>query len=483
MKQTDRDPWTRRRFLKTTAALSATTALGRSAAAEPRNGDGRPNVLVIVTDQQHAGILSCAGNPWVKTPAMDGLAARGTRFEKAYATCPVCMPSRFSLLTGHYPSRVGVRYNWEPHNDQLTAYAEQSLGHVFRGAGYDTVYGGKVHLPGAMNRIGEQGFRVLTEDRRDGLVDACADYLGQPQDQPFLMVSCLINPHDICYMAIRAHDPYGDLAKKTPRELLEAMEIPEGLTPEEFYAEHCPPLPDNFEPTQPEPGSIEHFFEKRPFRRWVREHWTKNDWRLHRWAYARLTERVDAQIGRILEALDRSPHRDNTVVVFTSDHGDMDAAHRLEHKDCFYEESSRVPLFVCPPRGKAGGDGPAMGRVDTTHLASNGLDLMPTLCDYAGIAPPDGLAGRSLRALAEGRAPTAWRDHVVIENQAGYMIHAGRYKYARYERGAARDLLIDLETDPGEMRNVAEAPEARPILNDLQQRLKHELAERDITWP
>ncbi|MEM7624006.1 MAG: sulfatase-like hydrolase/transferase [Planctomycetota bacterium] len=476
------DHWTRRRFLKTTASLPA-AALGGPAHAAPERSDARPNVLVIVTDQQHAGMMSGTGNPWLKTPAMDGLAARGTRFDRTYATNPVCVPSRFSLWTGHYASRVGVRHNGDKAGPELGEFTKRSLGHVFRRAGYDTVYGGKVHLPGGFNNIGSHGFRVLTGNDREGLPDSCKDYFRQPRDKPFLMVASFINPHDSCYMAIRAHDPDSGLAKQTPRPMLDAMELPDGLSHRAFFADHCPPLPNNFEPTDHEPGSVDYLLRERPFRRHVREKWTTEDWRLHRWAYCRLTERVDAQIGRLLAALDQSGERDNTLIVFTSDHGDMDGSHRLEHKTVFYEESSRVPLIVCPPQnGPVDRDvqSDAHGRVDSTHLVSNGLDLLPTLCDYAGIQPPKGLSGRSVRALAEGQTPRDWREHAVIENQVGYMIHDGRYKYARYEAGRVRDLLVDLKTDPGEMKNLAKDRETHAVRNDLRQRLKRELARRGI---
>ena len=124
-----------------------------------------PNILLIVTDQQHAGMMSCAGNRWLKTPAMDSLASLGTRFERAYSTNPVCVPSRFSLLTGHYPSVIGMRHNGSE-TSNAEAFLNRAMGTVFRRAGYRTMYGGKVHLPGAMRNIKECGFETVISRER-----------------------------------------------------------------------------------------------------------------------------------------------------------------------------------------------------------------------------------------------------------------------------------------------------------------------------
>ena len=111
----------------------------------------RPNILFIMTDQQSAHMLSCAGNEWLKTPSLDRLATSGIRFERAYASNPVCVPSRFSLQTGRMPSTIGL--NWNHPANVPQSIVEQSLGNLFSNAGYETVYGGKVHLPGELNNV------------------------------------------------------------------------------------------------------------------------------------------------------------------------------------------------------------------------------------------------------------------------------------------------------------------------------------------
>jgi len=420
----------------------------------------RPNILILITDQQSSTMLSSAGNPWLKTPWMDSLAASGVRFEKAYCTNPVCLPSRFSFWTGRYPSEIGVRFNEGEPSPEVNSMPAQAMGHIFMSAGYETVYGGKGHLPGPIKDIRNCGFDVLTSDERDELASACAGFLRRKHDKPFLMVGSFINPHDICYMAIRDYQP----AQRVPPPLDEALKRPPGISEEEFYAKHCPPLPRNFEIPQGEPEAITWLTRLRPFRQNARDNWSANRWRLHRWAYCRLTEMVDAQIGKVLEALRQTGLTENTLVVLTSDHGDMDAAHRLEHKTVFYEEASRIPMVLSYP-GRI-----QPGRVNREHLVSNGLDLLPTLCDYAGIESPRRLEGRSLRPLAEGRSSGKWRQMLFVQSQIGYMVTDGRYKYSAFDpdKGAHREFLADLQSDPGEMRNIAGESDMRGILHRLR---------------
>lgn len=428
----------------------------------------RPNVVFVFTDQQSAGMLGCAGNRYVKTPAMDSLAREGARFERACCANPVCVPSRFSMMTGVMPSRIGMEDN---NGVSLRVPGEvlaHAMGRVFREAGYTTAYGGKVHTPMSVQ---EMGFEMLTRDSRMGLVEACVQFLGRKHERPFLLVASLINPHDICYMAIRdaarATGAKPAAMKKADRELAtltEALRLPEGVSREEFFARVCPPLPANFEVPRGEPSDL--LPAAANFRSYVREHWTAEQWRLHRWAYARLTERVDAEIGKVLTALRAAGLERKTLVVFSSDHGDMDAAHRLEHKSVLYEEAVRVPLVV----SFKGVTRP--GLVDREHLVSTGLDLLPTLCDFAGIPSPAGLAGRSVRKLAEGQAADGWRDCLVVEGRNCRLLRTVGYKYIVYGSGSPREQLIDLVEDPGEMKNLAMEASRAPVLAEHRQLLR-----------
>jgi arylsulfatase A-like enzyme len=206
--------------------------------------------------------------------------------------------------------------------------------------------------------------------------------------------------------------------------------------------------------------------DPRAFRFYVRDHWTKDDWRLHRWTYCRLTEKVDGEIAVVLGALREAGLEEKTVVVLSSDHGDMDGSHRLEHKSVLYEESERVP-FIVSFKGVT-----RPGLVDREHLVSTGLDLIPTLCDFAGIAPPKELAGRSVRPLAEGGTAASWRDSLVVEGHHCRALHTARFKYTVFDTGEHREMLVDLEKDPGEMKNLASDPAYRDTLLDCHKRLQ-----------
>lgn len=474
--------------------------LGIASAADPR----RPNVLFLFTDQQHAGMLSCTGNPWLETPAMDSLAAQGTRFERAYCVNPVCVPSRTSLLTGYTPSRFGMQSNADQAATRIPAEIQrQTLGCLFRDAGYETVYGGKTHVPG---NLVDYGFTLLTADQREGLATQCAAFLRQPRDKPFLLVASFINPHDICYMAIndfeRARSPAPAPAPAPPGPgqaggkaksqastakakakakakaaakpadaqacLTAALQFPPGVSREEFFAKFCPPAPANLEPQAGAPDAVQVSLAPRglSFRQHAFQNWSVEQWRLHRWAYCRLTERADREIGLVLQALREAGLEDDTLVVFSSDHGDMDGSHRLEHKSLFFEEAARVP-FIVSWKGVT-----KPGAVDRSHLVSTGLDLIPTLCDYAGIAVPSGLLGRSVRALAQGQAVPGWRPCLAAETHYGRMICSGRYKYCVYESGQQREQFVDLEADPGEMKNLAADPAQTTELTRHRQLLR-----------
>ncbi|MHC4582428.1 MAG: sulfatase family protein, partial [Planctomycetota bacterium] len=445
----------RRQFISATAASAVTVLLrDQTSATEGPARDSRPNILFIMTDQQSAGMMSCAGNTHLNTPAMDRLAASGVRFERAYACNPVCVPNRFSLQTALMPSAIGMSHNGDSRDAAVTeAMNRQSLGRLFKEAGYETVYGGKVHLPRKMKGVQNLGYRNLTSDSRRGLADACAEFIKGEPTRPFLLFASFINPHDICYMGIndfnrtQGKPVIGNTDSKTCEALLDRARKSDDVNA--FIRENCPPLPDNHAVPEAEPQCItQKYTEARPFRAYVRKNWTDDQWRLHRWAYCRLTEMVDAEIGILLDALRDAGLEDNTLIVFTSDHGDMDSSHKMEHKSVLYEEATRVPFVmsykgVIPP-----------GRVDDSHLVSNGLDLLPTLCDYAQIEAPRGLAGGSLRALSQGKTPDKWRDFVVCESQNGRSLRTDRFKYSIYDSGKSREQLIDLQNDPGEMNDL-----------------------------
>ena len=468
----------RRQFITATAAAAAGLVLEpKTLVLASQRRQKRPNILFIITDQQHAGMMSCTSNKWLKTPAMDKLAVSGIRFDRAYACNPVCIPNRFSLQTGLMPSAIGMGQNGDSRRAEVTyVMIRQSLGCLFRKAGYETVYGGKVHLPRKMKGVQNLGYRNLTGNSRQGLADACAKFIEGPHTKPFFLFASFINPHDICYMAINDFNrtqgkaPIDNIDSRICESVLDRVRETGDIN--NFVEKHCLPLPANHEVPENEPECImDKYINPRPFQAYTRKKWTQNQWRLHRWAYCRLTEMVDKKIGILLDALKEAQIEDNTLIVFTSDHGDMDSAHKLEHKQVLYEESVRVP-FIMSYKGVI-----PKGRVNDTHLISNGLDLLPTLCDYAGIETPKGLPGSSLRPLAEGRKPGQWRDFVVSESQNGRMLRTERFKYTIYDSGKNREQLIDLKNDPGEMKNLAKNKAYKDVL-DSHRRLLYRWIER-----
>jgi choline-sulfatase len=402
---------------------------------------------------------------------MDRLAAQGVRFERAYCTNPVCVPSRFSQMTGRMPSEFGIRSDAGASADSVSAeMLRQGFGNRLKEAGYRCLFGGKPNWLRGMNSE-MLGFEDLGRACRADLADACVDFLGQAHEQPFCLCASFINPHDICFVTIDAyHDAQRErFLQSCPDEFSLVRKLaqpPPGIDPEAFTA-MLPPLPANFEPQQDEPEMIHHLLDQRPFRRNARENWSERDWRVHRWVYHRLAERVDGHIGRVLDALDANGLTENTLVILTSDHGDHDASHRLEHKTIFYEEAARVPLILRWPGHMDG------GLIDRDHLVSNGLDLTPTICDAAGLPADPELSGRSLLPICQRVEPTDWRSHLVLENEIGRMLHFGDRKYLRYDSGEHAEQFADLVGDPGETRNHLDHPDM-PTARALARRIWHE---------
>lgn len=432
-----------------------------------------PNILILLTDQQSHHLMSCAGTPWVSTPALDRLAAGGARFTRAYCSDPVCIPSRFSMFTGRMPSAIGMRGNG---GQDLLAFQKEhdvtGLGHLLRSAGYETWYGGKVHWPVGLNPQ-RLGFDTYCHDERERLAVDTAGLIRARAGKRWAMVASLINPHDICYNAIRAFATEGRdrgiLGGGTTElaNLDEALLPPPGVDRNRFLRDMLPPLPANWDVQADEPELISAVLAARPFKAAARATWTEQDWRLHRWAYARLMERVDRQIGVILDALAASGQDRDTLVIMTSDHGDHGGSHRLEHKTFFYEEAARVPWLMRLP------DRIPNGRVVDDGLVATGLDLMATCCDYAGLMLPAHCRGISQRPAAELGTPV--RDAVYGENAISHMMATRRWKYVRYDSGLHAEQLYDLVRDPGETRNHAGEQENATILERMRLRLDSEI--------
>ena len=433
----------RRSFLKTAALGTAAVALAGHASAVV--GRRKPNLLFINVDQMSHFAVPAFGGTRVKTPNLERLMARGTTFEQTYCADPVCCPSRACWFTGRAPTENGVLYN--DNRCQLRKDLPD-LGAWLRGqAGYETFHVGKWHVTG---RDVEDSYTVLHPGSVDGehtdmaIAQACEGVLKNrgAGGSPFLLVAGLMNPHDICaFSGVNAAWP-----KEFPYPIIE---------------DQLPPLPANFQFDAREPEFFRTFV--RNGQQLHAQKWSDQIWRYYIWCYERQAEMVDAALGQILDALESSAHADNTIVVFTADHGDAMASHRLSAKVNLYEQATRVPLIVSWP-GQV-----AAGKIDRTHAAS-GFDLVPTLCDYAGITPPLDQRGFSLRPVLE-RNNQPWRDYVVSHSLvAGRMVRSARYKYITYQ-GSPTEQLFDLGNDPGETRNLAAESSGTSVLNDHRRML------------
>jgi arylsulfatase A-like enzyme len=335
------------------------------------------------------------------------------------------------------------------------------MGKVISKGGYKCVFGGKTHWIKGLD-YEACGFENLTTDYRDILADKCVDFLKQEHEDPFLLVASFMNPHDICYhildiIAEKYRVPKINLGGMAPRNTVE-LAIAEAQRAKEdgTFDETCPPLRFNAgfsnnvpreilgnkhnkpDPDNPHPLDI-YYYEKS----YVEGVMTEEDWRIYSWVYHRLTEDVDRQIGKVLDALKESGLEDNTIVVFTSDHGEMNGAHRFVSKK---------------------------GVVDSKHLISASTDLLPTFCDYANVVIPEGMHGRSVKEIAEGKSPEGWREYVISENFGGRMFRTKEFKYSYYRGGT--EVLYDMKKDSGEMENLAADPNYRNQMDGYKTQLK-----------
>ena len=236
-------------------------------------------------------------------------------------------------------------------------------------------------------------------------------------------------------------------------------------------SDQLPPAPANLEPPKHEPDGMSVMRKGyQAAKAFPVGGFTAEDWRKQRWGYYRMIEKVDAEIGKVLAALRQAGLEDNTLMVFTSDHGECAGAHRFNQKTVLYEESARVPLIIaCKGRTAA---------ATTDKLVNTGIDLLPTMLHFAGLDVPKKLPGLSLWPLASGQAVKDWREFLVVQNNMtqtgeldgfkpqmeGRMVRTERYKYCVFSRGAQRESLVDLKADPGETEDLAANPASRRVL-------------------
>ena len=293
------------------------------------------------------------------------------------------------------------------------------------------------------------GFRRISKMDDAALADACDAALREYDgSKPLFLVASLLNPHEICEYGRNETLQYGELAP--------------------FSTDECPNLPANFMPSTyaAEALTLEHASSPRCHDTYT---YTQDDWRRYLYAYYRLVERVDREVGRIVGVLKARGLYDDSAIIFLSDHGDGVAAHGWNQKWNLQEEVVNVPLIVKAPEGAG-----LRGVRNDEALSNVGLDLYATVCDYAGVAPDPGrYRGRSLRPVAEGRQTTL-HDEVFVETllpgpgMRGWCVVGPRYKYVLYQWGRNREALYDLQDDPGEMVNLAVDRRYEAELNRLR---------------
>ena len=403
----------------------------------------KPNIVLVMTDQQTALAMSCAGNPYLDTPNMDRLSAMGVRFENNYCTAPVSGPSRAALFTGYFPDEKGMARNGDRPSRDLEA---GSLGNLLSSAGYTCVYGGKWHVGPQLNVPQWSGFERIHPCDDRGLGESAAAWLSQKKNGPFMLVASFENPHNICEWARFQNLPYGNVALPSP--------------------EDCPPLPGNFERNSDD-ADVLLYEQGANYSAYPSVRFTDEDWRNYRYVYYRLVEKVDAEIGQIVKALDDNALWEDSLVIFASDHGDGVGAHHWNQKSALYEEVVNVPLIVVLPGKKHAGQ-------TRVQLVGGGVDLFATICDWAGIA--ERRDGVSFRKVAEKNAPG--QDFVVTETTfdggqtRGWMLRTPSHKYVLYDKGKCREQLFDMGTDRLERKNLVSDPDSEPVLLHLRSLLR-----------
>jgi arylsulfatase A-like enzyme len=447
------------------------------------------NVLVIMTDQHNPTVGGWLGHPVVQTPHLDALAARGTVFERAHTPAPVCVPARQSLLTGRLPHAHGATGNSRPMRP-----GERTIAHLAREAGMATGAVGKMHFIGPDQH---QGFdtRWDIEDYFAREPDACGDaasgtaapgcfgkyipglvegsaadgpnpmrihagnYDGQPSPLP---AERHVEAH-VTRQAVRFLEQHRD-----ERWLLWCSywkpHAPYTPPLEDWERYAALPLPAPDVPEEELAALPEHL---RRFRRATGvERLDEDGWRRCMAGYYGCVSFVDREAGTVLAALESLGLRDDTLVIFTSDHGEMMGSHGLLAKSNFYDQSWRIPLIVSHPEHTS-----TVGSTQSTQALACLTDLFPTIAESAGLPVPENVHGRSLlpvvaRAVADAVAGERGeregvREHVFSElhvrGGAYYGVRDHDWKLARYHDMTQ---LFDLRADPGERRNVAgEMPE------------------------
>jgi len=426
------------------------------------------NVLMIAVDDLNVS-LGCYGHPLVQSPNMDRLAARGVRFDRAYCQYPLCNPSRSSLLGGVRPDTSGIYNNQTPIRQVFPDIV--TLPQLFKNHGYYSARVGKLYHYGVPGQIGTSGLddapswnEVVNPRGRDK--DDEADVINFTPQRGLGAA--------LAWMEAKGTDEEqtdGKVAEETIR-LLEAHKTKPFFIAAGFYRPHVPdiatkkyfelyPLERILLPVEP-PGHVANIPPVALTAKPANYGLDEEKLRLFKRAYFASISFVDAQIGKVLDALDRLGLAGKTVVVLWGDHGWCLGEHGQWQKTLLFEESARVPFIIALPNAKAKGTCPR-----TVEL----LDIYPTLADLCGLDPPETVEGRSLKPLLKN--PNARWSRPAITQQArasgdrqfmGYSVRTERWRYTEWDGGKAGTELYDHDADPHEWNNLASDPkQARQV--------------------
>ena len=428
------------------------------------------NLLFLCSDQHQAAASGCYGHHKVQTPHIDEIASEGVRFQRAYCQSPVCVPSRGSIITGNYASRHGAKILQDP----LPADA-RTVAHFFRDRGYSTAAIGKMHFVDESRRHGfahrvnaaTHLARLTASESRSFREDQGAG--GGTTGRPSAMPERLFRDTFYAEEAVR---------------FLRAHREKAFCLWASFFMPHTPLVPhrkywdvyDGIRLDLPErsPNALEGGFHGHLVRAKERGWYQQTDEQLHdaiRGYYGNVSQ-MDANVGRVFDTLRELGLDENTVVVYTSDHGEMAGAHRMWTKHNMYEQSVRVPLIVrTPDRSDAGSS--------RDHIVEQ-VDLFPTLAELCGFGAPAGIDGRSFAASVRGQRHDAREfayseyyfcrrvftaDDRFVGKPPILMVRTGKWKlnYLSWERSE----LFDLESDPAEFHNVIDDPGNAGIVKEL----------------
>lgn len=440
----------------------------------------RPNILVIMSDEHNASVLGCYGNKVIRTPNLDGLAARGVVFENCYTNSPLCVPSRLSFTAGKYASRVSA---WS--NSCRLPMDSPSLPRLLNAAGYESYLCGKMHYAAGFHYGFTEIGGKLNENRMDGR--------GSRRAPDNLKSSGAVSGR---FSAFHPGDKGGNLghdrtvtagvveflstrkAGGKPFFLVAGYLCPHFplIVPQEYWEHYrdkvsMPVIPDGFLDSLP----LNYKHLRAGFQL---ENVPPEIVKKGRELYYGLTEWTDEQIGKVLSALGSSAVAGNTVVIYTTDHGENLGEHGLWWKNTMYEQAAHIPLIVSWPARWPGGQ----RRPGACSL----VDLVQTIAELGGTKAPPDWNGDSLAAWLDDPA-ARWKDRAVSEYYAhniasGFaMIRSGQYKYVCHSAPDAQHPpqreLYNLKEDPGEFHNLAAQESKQALIAELHAALVKEIGE------